>query len=256
MKGRRSKRRSVRRRKSYRKKGRYTTVRRVTRYKRSNAYKLTTLMTPSLYPLPDRTIAKLRYIDYTMIDQFAATGYINALYRASNAYDPYLMTGGGSCTGYKQWSDNYDRATVLSSKIKVLVVDHGVDADYPYALTIRPQREPAATLTKAQLQNIREVRYAKQIYVEPTQSSPYCWRRLSMYMKTGTINGVSQKEVKDNPNEYGYPAGTATDPTLPWYWAIYFHYPWQVPASNLKVNLRVEIDYYIMFSDSKLIPID
>ena len=110
MKGRRSKRRSVRRRKSYRKKGRYTTVRRVTRYRKSNAYKLTTLMTPSLYPLPDRTIAKLRYIDYTMIDQFAATGYINALYRASNAYDPYLMTGGSIVTGYKQWSDNYDRA--------------------------------------------------------------------------------------------------------------------------------------------------
>ena len=33
-----------------------------------------------------------------------------------------------------------------------------------------------------------------------------------MYMKTGTINGVSQKEVKDNPNEYGYPAATATAP--------------------------------------------
>lgn len=66
---------------------------------------------------PPRVSAILRFQGILQINP--AVFATSASYAINNPYDPYIPTGGGSCTGYSQWMGLYDYCFVTSVDIRM-----------------------------------------------------------------------------------------------------------------------------------------
>lgn len=204
----------------------------------------------------DRTFAKFTFSDYYNFGGTQSLGVpFSFQFRGNNAYDPQVNVGGGTPSGYADYANRYQTSTVIGSSIKIVVGDNGTDAAYPFAVTVVPRRTPAALLLNSELNSIMEVKYSRQVIVEPTQSSSFAWRRTKNYMTTAKMFGVPSSQVKSNVNDYAHATLSTSNPLNSWYWTIYIHAPWDpLGTITMTTHTRVIITYYVMFSNSTLIP--
>jgi len=197
---------------------------------------------------PDSTMMKFYYNNYQTLTT-AAGSPDWLVYRGNNAYDPLYSVGtGGSCTGYDVYSSPYVKCTVFASKCYCMMVDNG--STQPMRISIIPTRADAKTWTNSILNNITEIRFARQSKIMVASgSNPYHVRSVKNYMTTNVMWDTSKSEVSDGVGTYGYDVASASGPSNSWYWHITVHEPWD--NSNLAINMYVRIVYYCKFTRSE-----
>lgn len=82
-----------------------------------------------------------------------------------------------------------------------------------------PTRDPATLPNATQLNEITEIKYAKQRYIDVDNGNTNSRQYLKHYMSTNVIFAISKSEVKDNVSSYAASI-TGTGPLIPaqaWY---------------------------------------
>lgn len=137
---------------------------------------LSTQFNPGLFPAPDRQMVRFRWeFHFTYSETQTSGGAIGPplVINGNQAWHPNSSDLNDNPTGYDIFAEQYKLATVISSGMKIMVIDAGTDAAFPLKVAIIPQRSVEPNLTLSQLTHTQEVRYNSAKYIEPTQASPY-----------------------------------------------------------------------------------
>lgn len=121
---------------------------------------MTTQFNPGLFPAPDRQMVRFRWENHFTLsgEQQAALIVPPYVLQGNQAWQPNLANLNDRTTGYDIFANQYNLATVISSGIKIMVIDAGTDAAFPLKVSIIPQRSTATNLTLQQLTHSQEVR--------------------------------------------------------------------------------------------------
>lgn len=147
----------------------------------------------------------------------------------------------------------YTRCTVIGSSITVMLLEDGMNTQT--AITVLPTRLPGnGAYTRTILNDITEMKYARQKFIESSSGNLNCWRTIKMYMTTKKIFGISKRQVLDDLNNYSYNcnAGAPSPPALPWYWNILFHFPWSSTQNTIDYNMKITMTHYCVFSGQNI----
>lgn len=225
-------------RKKYARPSRKTYTKRKRNYRRRSrrSKKIGTGLNIKTLGFPRAVNVRLRYVDTFACSSGQLTPFILQI-RGNAAYDPEVGTGGGSPDYFTEWADHFDFYRINASKIKVTFVN---GAQTHPNVCILPAPSDLSFGSNV-LTDIQEVRNAKSMIIG-SQNGSGAVKTMKHYATTAGVFGLKKMVVAtDDP----YQASTAGNPGRQWYWNILLQDI--AEASNLSVNMRVEVIYYINF---------
>lgn len=210
------------------------------RFKRRLFRKRSRRQTIRLYksPIPNRTIAKLRYCDAL---QLAAPGTLGAfstyVYRANDLFDPDHTSTGHQPMGFDQLMQTYQHFTVIGSRITISPVKRPDAACGLLSLTLND----SASFTFADLTDNLETRVnTRKIKIQPDYNDSVR-RKLSLNFSGKKFFGGGYKVGEDS-----YKGTSAVGPTEQAFFKI--HWTALSPSTNTgNIDLIVKIDYIAVF---------
>lgn len=205
--------------------------------RRRRRYPLGVMRAPS--GAPSQNIVKMRYCSYIQLSSSISNYIPSYFFRATSCYDPDVPVGGQQPMGFDEMSQYYTFYTVLGSKITCswaatttgsgqdLVVGCNLDSDavVPYS--------DWRGMVEAKKGTNRLITHQRNSVRTVSKFSAKKWFQL--------------KDVKDNTDRIG--AAVSTNPAINAFFGI-----WMNPldlASDHTVNVKVVIDYIVMFSKPK-----
>lgn len=179
-------------------------------------------------------------LKYNLVLEIAAGTVTQTSYkfRGNSLYDPDASSlSGTQPMGYDQYSQFYERAIVLGSKIRIKFLNAGTNL--PIQMCVYPSLSSAATQVDGSL---REIPFGRTKYVSMVGNALKI-EHMSNYMSTAKIYQVSKQHVKDTAN---YSHTNGTNPVNEWFWY------WTLQNNGLSAQATggygdVEITYYAMF---------
>lgn len=189
---------------------------------------------------PDSIVVCMKYSDYFNFASGGAAAHVTTPFRMNGAYDPVVAVGGGTCSGWNEWSAIYGRYRVLASKIKVWGYN---TCATPLIFSIFSRNSTDTALASAVEIQQKSMEYGKD--VRATRVIPHTGNgmahpefRLKMYK---TIKGVEGS--KDYDDE-AYTAAMSTTPVNQTYWDVNV-VAMDGVAVSITCNALVQIYYYV-----------
>lgn len=211
-------------RKSYRRKTRKSNLRKRFSRRKARASKVL-VKGPRGMVFPDRYFCKLRYNHLATLSG-TTTGYTQIY--GNSCYDPLVAVGGGQPMGFDQLSQLYLKYRVHRCDIKIRAVNQ---LAVPVYITCYPL---TTTSAPAGLESDLEQRYSKSKVCTALNAGGYT--TLTNSMKTKKLFGV-------NFLDDIYEAFTSTNPSAYWCWNVGAYST--DGATNMQINLSIEVTYYV-----------
>lgn len=192
---------------------------------------------------PTNQVIKLRYCDWLQLDPDATNSIIYDLFYANSIHDPYVASGGHSPLLTDQWSNFYERYTVIGSKITIrpMATTNSTTGIVWGVITTQDSTPPASNATALQEQGLGK--WTMQQSLANGNLS-----RLSIGYSPKKLFRL--QSVKDNQYQLGAPFGE--NPFVKAYFLIW--------AANLQdgdnpgnLAFSITIDYLVLLSDPKMI---
>lgn len=168
------------------------------------------------YPFPDIAYLKCSaVIDYSANGSLAG-GTVNLLtFSGNHPNQPAIQPGTGAiCSGYGLYSPYFTKVTCMSSKIVVMFQNETASTG-DIQVTVFPVVDGTLNPSWAYINNLLEVRRARQKTLSQYQSNVNNRKWFRNYAATHDLFGVTRSEVKNNPIYSSPPGGGA--PVVPWY---------------------------------------
>lgn len=189
-------------------------------------------------------LVKLRFQE-----NYAVTGVTvgTHTWRANGVYDPESGVGGGECSGYDTYAQQYNYYKVVGCKCQVSVDNQTTDYPLLCMLEARESVEPIPT-TPADIRNRREMPNAKSRTTQIFRNGANCKREfMSMFRKT---SAVLAQPVRD---QAGISSVVTTTPAIQWYFDFLCCQGATAAsdATNCACLFTVKLTYYVKFSGPK-----
>lgn len=187
----------------------------------------------------DQVFVKLHYSDVVSLEALAgAFAQIN--YRANSAFDPEAAVGGNQPLGYDQWETFFMRYQVIGCAINLQCIMNASLSPPSHATVAIVPTDTTVTLNS--MEQAVEFPYARSKIQSAFSNRPtFLKAYLSTARKLGYAKGISQ--------EPSLSALTTTNPSEQWFWNICLQA--LDNASDVKIQCRVKLTYYIRFFDRR-----
>lgn len=196
---------------------------------------------------PKQTTVKLRYITRLTLSPAAGGLTAHSVYRANGPFDPDQSGIGHQPQGYDQWTAFYNHQVVLASKIKATFSISGTDTTGGMVCGI--QLRDVSTFNDAEFdRNVENVTTTHKV------GSYYTGANVPVIVSKNfnAKRFFNLTDVKDNISRVG--SSVLSAPTEEAFFTVF------VGSSNSVVNpgtvhALVQLEYDVLFSEPKLLPI-
>lgn len=181
--------------------------------------------------VPDYLDIKLRYVEVGSKTGGGLT-MNQAIYSGNSLFSPQVSSGYGTShqpIGFDQWTALYRNYFVKASAIKVSFC-----ASATAAMAVVPCQ---STSVPSSIPGALEAARAKSLITTVANGRT----NIKHYMTTASLYGLKNL----NNDDSNYTAIFNADPSQNWYWTINYQDP--AMSTNLVMNVRVEITYYVRF---------
>lgn len=212
----------------------------------------TNTITRTLKQFPPEMRVKLRYASLTPATVPSGSSGFRQAYRCNSVYDPDPNVGGISAFGFAQWSNFYNRYTVVASSCTIRLLDKDTGTSTTGTVTglcgisIRDSATPVPAPTYENL--ICDVDAVHKGY-----DSYHATDTLTKKFNTAKYFGV--KNIMDN-FEYSGATGTTlgSNPAIQSYYYCWAMQAPDAPAAAQNLMMEVVINYDVVFSQPADLP--
>lgn len=201
---------------------------------------------PVLSGFPTSKMVKLRYIDSDITLDAAAGLTADYVFRANSVFDPDYTGTGHQPMGRDQWSEVYNRYTVLGSKITLYATPIATTNSVPtyFGITLSGETSPLGSYSS--INSILESKLSSGTRLAGSTVSGAIPRSLKL---TKTFSAKKFFGVKDVQDGAALSAEVGANPSKDAYFSVWAA---SVDGSNPgAMSFRVQIDYIVLYREPK-----